>query len=240
MNYQLRERAIGYLRAYWQQIVYAALGAVLLVQIGGTLYRILELRQVDRLIAQAESSDSKETKNENSGKPGNQNMPGPGPQMGPGGPPNGGQSRRPEKDIFRIEKPKFMLTAIYLDKAVINGQEVKAGGKIGNATLVSIGSSSVTIEIEGENQPRVFEMFTGKNGGGGRPSGGQPPGRSSRPPRPMPGGGGGPSMPGMPMGGPGMGGMRGPGMSPDQRRQMLKNAPPEVRARMMQRMRSRG
>ncbi|MBZ0254630.1 hypothetical protein K8I31_01120 [bacterium] len=238
MNYQLRERAIGYLRAYWQQIVYAALGAVLLFQVGGTLYRILELRQVDRLIAQAESSDSKDAKDENGGNPENQNKPGPGPQMGPGGPggpPGGGQPRRPEKDIFRIQEPKFMLTAIYLDKAVINGQEVKAGGRIGNATLVSIEPFSVTIEIEGEDQPRIFEMFTGKDGGGGRPSGGRPPGRSSRPPRPMPGGGGGPSMPVMQMGG-----MGGPGMSPDQRRQMLENAPPEVRARMMQQMRGRG
>lgn len=224
MNFQLRERAIGYLRAYWQQIVYIALGAVLLFQVGGTLYRILELHQVDRLIAQAESNDSKNTKEENGGKQGNPEQ---GPQMGPGGPQGGGQPRRPEKNIFRIEEPKFMLTAIYLDKAVINGQEVKAGGKIGNATLVSINPFSVTIEIEGEDQPRIFEMFTGKNGGeGGRPAGNASPDRPSRPPRPMPGGG------------PGLGGIR--NMSPDQRRQMLENAPPEVRARMMQRMESRG
>ncbi|MDP8245546.1 MAG: hypothetical protein P9L94_15785 [Candidatus Hinthialibacter antarcticus] len=227
MNYQLRERAIGYLRAYWQQIVYALLGAVLVFQIGGTLYRLLELRHVDRLIAQAESSDSKENKNEEQA---------PNPQMGPSNQ-GGGQPRKPEKDIFRFQEPKFMLTAIYLDKAVINGQPVAVGGRIGNATLVSIESFSVTIEIEGEDQPRMFEMFTGQNGGGGgRPVNNRSGRKSQRPP--MPGGDMSSPMPAMQMGGGGGAGMREAmrNMPPEQRRQMLENAPPQVRERMMRRM----
>ncbi len=239
MNLHLRERVLGYLRAYWQQCVYVGLGLVLAAQLGTTLYRILELRHVDSLIAQAESSEPPPGENENSEDQPNRpqsGMRGPGGQ--PGGPPDGGTPRRPEKDIFRNEEQKFALTAIYLDKAVINGQEVAVGGRIGKATLESILPFSVTIHIEGEDNPRTVEMFTGQSGGSmGKPMNNRSSRDRSRPSRPGPD----MSAPSMPMmvgpGGPG-GGMRGAmrNLSPEQRRDMIRNAPPEVRERMMRRM----
>lgn len=235
MNLQLRERALGYLRAYWQQMVYALLGVVLVFQIGGNFYRLLELRQVDHLIAQTNDDGPKSEE----GKEGD--APPQSPQMGmggPGGPPGDGQQRRPEKDIFRKEEQKFMLTAIYLNKAVINGQEVAVGGRIGKATLESIASFSVTIQIEGEDNTRTLDMFTGQNGGSmGNPNNNRPSRGSSRSQRPGPGMSSPPPMPVMAPGGPGGGGREAfRNMSPEQRRQMMEQMPPQVRERMMRRM----
>lgn len=238
MNARIKEQLAGMAQAYWQHAVYALFGLILLIQASGLVYGYIELKQVDRLIAEAENVDASPEDEAMQPEEANNRR---------GGPPRGGQPgmnapRMPEKDIFRKEEFEFMLTAIYLDTAYINGQEVKVGGRIGKATLTEIASFSVTLDVEGEDNPRYIEMFTGRGGGGGPPGGmrmSRRPSRSSRPPRSAEQAPSAPSGPPPGFGGPGgmMGRFR--DMSPEERREAFQNLPPEMQERIQQ-FRGRG
>ncbi|MBI1390852.1 MAG: hypothetical protein GC154_20675 [bacterium] len=247
MNTRINEQMRGWVRVYWQPAIYGLLGFILLIQFGVYGYRWLELRSIDSLIASAENADpapgaGDSKPGENSGGPGN---PG-GPGM-PGGPGNPGEERKPEKDIFRKEEVKYQLTAIYFDKAVINGQEVAVGGRVGKATLDEIDGFSVIISEEGSDQSKRLEMFTGQDGGGGSPvnRGGGPSSRGGisrpRPSSPPPSNssrrvsndGGSSGIPDDIR-------ERLRSMSPDERRRAFESLPPDVRERIMQRRGNRG
>ncbi|MFB3788167.1 MAG: hypothetical protein ACE15F_17540 [bacterium] len=170
-------------RAYWQPLVLATLLLLILSQLISWGVSVAELRKVDRLITNTATVNPESTPSAASAppaQPGGSRAPG-----GPGGPgepgnPGGSESQpQPAKNIFKQDQINYQLTAIYLNKAVINGQEVGVGEKVGGkATLQEIGVSTVVLKDDDGSQ-RTLSMFQGEGGGGpgGGPEGG---GRSRR------------------------------------------------------------
>lgn len=72
------------------------------------------------------------------------------------------------------ENPVKQVMGILGDEALINGQWVKVGAKVGDAKVLAIGPDSVTIEWNG--QQKTFNPLDGAS------SGSSPPARSGRPP----------------------------------------------------------
>ncbi|HOL94181.1 MAG TPA: hypothetical protein PLH79_07535 [bacterium] len=225
-------------RAYWQPLVLATLMLLILSQLISWGVSVAELHKVDRLITetasvQPESGNPESPGAERTGRP---DRPGrPGHPDDSGNPEGGGTPPSPAKNIFKQENVNYQLTAIYLNKAVINGQEVGVGDKVGGkATLEEIGVSSVVLK-EDDGNTRTLSMFQGE--GGGSPDGG---GRS-RPgmggPRP---GGGRDNRPGPNLPLPEVLQSRGltreqlSNMSPEERRRMFMNLSPEERERARQ------
>jgi hypothetical protein len=62
--------------------------------------------------------------------------------------------RTVEATFFHHPKPQYKLTAILGDYVVLDGQEVKAGGRIEKATLESIDSDGITLKEDGSEAPR--------------------------------------------------------------------------------------
>jgi len=74
------------------------------------------------------------------------------------------RSQIPPKNIFKKEEMNYAISAIYLNKAVINGEAVEVGQPVGKAKLKEIRSSSIVIEEE-NGETRTIEMFQGGVGG---------------------------------------------------------------------------
>lgn len=166
-------------KVYWQPALLALLGVLVLFQMYSWSASIAELNKVETMLDKAADTDSNEEGQSNESPEGS-NPPGrPGPNR------NGGNSqpeqRQPARNIFKETKHNYKLTAIYLDKAVINGNPFAVGSKIGNATLTHIGVDSVTIEEEGNDQPKVIQLFQGGDSGPVGPSMRRPSRSSSRP-----------------------------------------------------------
>ena len=110
----------------------------------------------------------------------------PGSESTPGSNASGDQ-KKPKKNIFRTDNMTYQLTAIYLDSAVINGQDVKIGDRVGKATLKEIGIFDVKLQEEGKENSQTVQMFTGEGGGpmggGMQQPGGMPPGMNPGQPR---------------------------------------------------------
>jgi len=117
------------------------------------------------------------------------------------------QLRTVEATFFHSPTVGYALTGIYDDRALLNGQEVKVGDRVGKAVVQRIEIGSVTIQEDGAPASQELVLHTGQGGGGTPPSGGggPPPGLPGMPPGMNPGM---PGMPGMPPGmNPGMLGM---------------------------------
>ncbi len=171
MNAPLSNRIEQLARAYWQPLVLAVLMFLVLSQVYSWGVAAIELSKVDGLIEETEDTSPPITDGEKPKTPGK-------PGSTPGKPPQRKEPpKKPAKNIFKKEQVNYNLTAIYMNKAVINGQTVEEGGKIGKATLKEIGLWDATIEVEGAT--RKLEMF--KSGGSGPSSGSmrsRPPSRS--------------------------------------------------------------
>ncbi|HPA44929.1 MAG TPA: hypothetical protein PLZ55_15490 [bacterium] len=187
------ESIVRFLKSFWQPVIVAVLSLILIAQLIGWGYAALQMRGIDRLVAAAqEEAKPTEASAENpqqktQGNPGESRNPGDmrnrgdrgnrgnrGNPAGPGG--QGNPELKISADIFFRRAFNYELSAIYKDQAVINGQEVKAGQRIGNATLQEIRLASVLIHEDGQPAPRELVMFQGA-GGGGPSMGGPPPGR---------------------------------------------------------------
>ncbi len=201
-------------RAYWQPLVLSTLMLLILSQLISWGVSVAELRKVDRLITNTAAAGPEDKPAAAPGLPG---QPG-GPPV-PGNPGSGEDQPQPAKNIFKQDQINYQLTAIYLNKAVINGQEVGLGEKVGGkSTLEEIGVSTVVLKDD-DGSRRTLSMFQGE-GGGGPESGG----RSRRGE-----GGNRPGMGNSPR--PGMelpAGLQARGLS----REQLRNMPPEERRRM--------
>ncbi len=146
-------------RTYWQSLVLVVIVFIILTQVYSWGAAVIEMNRVDKLIEQTTGSSQPETIQ---GKPGS--PPGSSSQS-KGALPKKVAPPKAVKNIFKKEEANYVLTAIYMDKAVINGQAVEMMGKIGKATLKEIGMWDVTIEVNGST--RKLEMF---KGGGAVPS----------------------------------------------------------------------
>lgn len=227
-------------RAYWQPLVLSTLMLLILSQLISWGVSVAELRKVDRLITNTATVHPESTPSAASAQPAQPAQPGgssaPGGPGGPGGPGNPGGSEsqpQPAKNIFKQDQINYQLTAIYLNKAVINGQEVGVGEKVGGkATLQEIGVSTVVLKDDDGSQ-RTLSMFQGEGGGG--PDDGGRPRRVEGGPRP---GMGNPSRPGIEL----PAGLQARGLSreqlrsmpPEERRRLIMNLSPEERERMRQ------
>lgn len=152
MRHSIPDRWTQLARTYWQPLVLTLLAILAFSQIVAWGVAAIELKKVDNLIAQTEKSEPAATQS----KPSDSNQA-----------PNPEQPRKPAKNIFKKEEMNYMLSAIYMDKAVINGQEVGIGQNVGKAILKEIGINRVVLEEENGNS-RTVEMFQG--GGGAGPS----------------------------------------------------------------------
>ncbi|MFH1738186.1 MAG: hypothetical protein ABIH23_04200 [bacterium] len=151
------ESGIRFLRSFWQPIVVALLALGIIGQLGSWGYTALQMHSIDRLVDAAKSekeTKEKESTEQTQGRP---------PQS-PGNPP-----QQPKANIFHRQRISYVLSAIYKDQAVINGQPVKAGGRVGEATVEEIRLASVMIHEDGKPQPHELEMFQGSGGGGPMP-----------------------------------------------------------------------
>lgn len=136
-------------RAHWWRGVIALLGIVLALQLYSWASTLLDFNRINHLISQAEDL---------SAKPESGNQP-------PDGQPK--PPKEPAKNIFKKEDVQYQLTAILMDYAVINGQNVKVGEKAGKAEVKEIGNDFVVIQEEGKEQTTTLSLFQGGNSSGG-------------------------------------------------------------------------
>ncbi len=167
-----QQQAIFFFKQFWQPMVLGFLGLLLLIQFYSLGSSYSEFHIIDTKITQAKDIHVDEEEESDPSNSSGLNRPGRG---GPNS--NQNQQRRPARNIFKEKKVSFKLSAIYLDKAVINGKDYAVGDQIGNATLIEIGVDYAKIDVEGEDNPQTVQLF---QGGGPRPSGGR--GGSSRAP----------------------------------------------------------
>lgn len=65
----------------------------------------------------------------------------------------------PPRNIFIKQETSYKLTALYMETAVINGQAVQVGDRVGQGVVWEIGNSSVVILEGKEQRPVRLEMF---------------------------------------------------------------------------------
>ena len=70
-------------------------------------------------------------------------------------------SRTVESTFFNRPKSQYALTAILDHHAVINGQEVKVGDRVGRGLVQKIEPVSVTILEDGKETPKKIELHPG-------------------------------------------------------------------------------
>jgi hypothetical protein len=138
----LKNRCQKLANTYWQQMLLAVLTLLILSQVYSWCVAAIEIHRIDTLIEETNdlSHTSKSAKTEST-------------------PQKSKQESLIAKNIFLKEKANYILSAIYLDRAVINGKNIKIGGSVGKATLIEIGVWDATIEIDGKT--RKLEMFKG-------------------------------------------------------------------------------
>jgi len=158
-------------RAYWQPLVLTVLVLIALGQLYSWGSTYVELRKVDSLVAK--TADLVPVKAEKPSSP---------PSGPPGAPPQSDAGRKPKVNIFKREQIPYQLTAIYMKDAIIDGQSVQVGGRVGKAVVKDIATSTVVIQEDGVAQPRTLQMFQGGEGpsqkmgpGGQGRMGGMPP-----------------------------------------------------------------
>ncbi|MBD3265623.1 hypothetical protein GF373_03050 [bacterium] len=155
--------------AYWQPLVLAVLLLLILFQAYGWAMKFADFQKVDSLIAHAKEVDSVENEKKEDQKPGP-------PKPSSDKP---AEPQKPETNIFRKERTNYSLSAIYMDKAIINGQEVKEGGRVGKATVKEIRIFEVIIQEEDKENTQTLTLFQNVSGKSNGPSSSSH--RSSRP-----------------------------------------------------------
>ncbi|MFB3787529.1 MAG: hypothetical protein ACE15F_14290 [bacterium] len=70
-----------------------------------------------------------------------------------------GKPQFPPRNIFIKQETSSKLTAIYMETAVIDGQSVQVGDRVGQGVVREIGDSSVVILEGKEQRPVRLEMF---------------------------------------------------------------------------------
>lgn len=163
MNIRLQDRAAILLKNYWQVAILVILGIVIMGQAASAGWRALELRQIDRMIVQAETlqpTQESESQSSQGFGPGARSESNEAQARGRGG---GGMAsdRQPAKNIFRREQTNYQLTGVYMNKAVINNREVSVGDRVGQAEVVEITPFSVVIREDGSDRTQTLAMFTG-------------------------------------------------------------------------------
>ncbi len=156
-------------RAYWQPLALAVLALLACSQVIAWGVAAVELGKVDNLIEQTKNPDPADQQAKDGAAPQQGMKPG-GPGGNPGAKPGGAppQEKKPTKNIFKKTQVSYKLSAIYLDKAVINGQPVSVGQNVGKAKLKEINVFSAVLEDE-NGKPITLQLFQG-GGGGGAPS----------------------------------------------------------------------
>lgn len=268
MKSLITEQATALAKTYWQQGALVLLALLIVLQTTTWGMTWWDLRKIDRLIGEAKSPDAKTEATPTpgaAGQPGEVKTgtvlpegkgmalgPGGGPGMppagGPGGMPPGqpgqpgqsGDPKQPAKNIFRRDQIPYQLSGIYMNTAVIDGQYVKVGERVGKAVVKEIAATTVKIQEDGKDQPRTLELFQGSGGGGGG-GGGDMGGGMSRPGGPRPGGPGSRPQVSLPGQGrpPQTARAKGPmsdfqNMTREQRQETFKNMTPEQREQMRQ------
>jgi len=171
-------------RAYWQPLALAVLALLACSQVIAWGVAAIELGKVDSLIEQTKNAEPAALPAKDGAKSATLGAPPQGMQPGgsapggsaPGGPvpgpipgakPGGAppQEKKPAKNIFKKTQVKYILSAIYLDKAVINGQPVTIGQNVGKAKLKEINIFSAVLEDE-KGKPITLQLFKGGVGGG--------------------------------------------------------------------------
>lgn len=71
------------------------------------------------------------------------------------------EGRAISSTFFYRPQPDYKLSAIFDNKAVINGQELKAGDRVGSALIEKIDIESVTIREDGSSKSREIPMHPG-------------------------------------------------------------------------------
>jgi hypothetical protein len=182
-------------RAYWQPLALAVLALLACSQVIAWGVAAIELGKVDSLIEQTKNAEPAALPAKDGAKTATPGAPPQGMQPGgpapggpapggpaPGGPAPGGpapgpipgakpggappQEKKPAKNIFKKTQVNYKLSAIYLDKAVINGQPVTVGQNVGKAKLKEINIFSAVLEDE-KGKPITLQLFQGGGGGGG-------------------------------------------------------------------------
>lgn len=150
MTQRVLDRMMPWIRQYWQQGTLGVLGVILAWQVISLLGSWLELRQISSLIAETETLSV----------------------ITPEDDPEANQTPQREnvKNIFKEEQAQYQLTAIYMDKAIINGQQVEVGGRVGKAEVKEIDLFHVVIQEEGKEHSQTLTMFQSGGGGGPGPS----------------------------------------------------------------------
>lgn len=71
------------------------------------------------------------------------------------------ERRQIEATFFHRPQPNYSLSAIFDDRAVVNGKEVRVGERVEKAVVEKIGIGSITIREDGSNDPREIVMHPG-------------------------------------------------------------------------------
>jgi len=70
-------------------------------------------------------------------------------------------SRSIEETFFYRPSSSYKITAIFGDRAVVNGKEIKVGDRLEKAVVEKIEVNSVTLKVEGEDDPKRIELHPG-------------------------------------------------------------------------------
>lgn len=71
------------------------------------------------------------------------------------------EKRQIEATFFHRPQPNYTLSAIFDDRAVVNGIEVRVGDRIEKAVVEKIGIGSITIREDGAKDSREIVMHPG-------------------------------------------------------------------------------
>lgn len=137
------------LRERWWQGLMGILGLILVMQLYSWASTLLDFNRINNLIAQAEELNIQPEEDSQSQQPPN-------------------QPSQPAKNIFKKEQVQYQLTGILMDYAIINGKNVKVGGKTGKAEVTEIGNDYVVIQEEGKDQTQTLTLFKGGSSEGNR------------------------------------------------------------------------
>ena len=71
------------------------------------------------------------------------------------------KKRSVEETFFYRPSSSYEITAIFDDRALINGKEMKVGDTIEKAIVEKIEVNAVTLKVEGEDNPKRIELHPG-------------------------------------------------------------------------------
>ena len=66
-----------------------------------------------------------------------------------------------DETFFYRPNSTYKITAIFDDRAIVNGKEIKVGDRLEKATVEKIEVNAVTLKVEGEDNPKRIELHPG-------------------------------------------------------------------------------